>query len=99
MANRPSPHFLVPALAPTILALASIRAIRQPVRWLLAPLAAAFAVIVPLAWVAGTDFNAFQAYSALPKAQLGQHRPQCSARLDTLSPAGQAPASLILRSG
>jgi len=95
MANRPYPHFLVPALAPTILALASIRAIRQPVRWRLAPLAAAFAVTVPLAWVAGTDFNAFQAYAAWPKAQLGQHRTEWSARLDIRSPADEATAEWI----
>src|SRR5437867_7781513 len=95
IANRPYPHFLVPALAPTILALGSIHAIRLAVRWRLAPLASAFAVTVPLALVAGTDFNAFQAYAAWPKAQLGQHRTEWSAQLDIRSPAYEATAEWI----
>ncbi|HLB77506.1 MAG TPA: hypothetical protein VJO72_10770, partial [Candidatus Dormibacteraeota bacterium] len=95
IANRPYPHFLVPALAPTILALGSIHAIRLPVRWRLAPLAAAFAVTVPLALVAGTDFNAFQAYAAWPKAQLGQHHTEWSAQLDIRSPADETTAEWI----
>src|SRR5207237_1145434 len=82
-------------LAPTILALGSIRAIRLPVRWRLAPLAAAFAATVPLALVAGTDFNALQAYAAWPKAQLGQHRAEWSAQLDIRSPADEATADWI----
>jgi len=99
IANRPYPHFLVPALAPTILALGSIRPIRLPVRWRLAPLAAAFAVTVPLALVAGTDFNALQAYAAWPKAQLGQQRTAWSAQLDIRSPADEATAAWIREHG
>ncbi|MFY9615168.1 MAG: hypothetical protein WAT58_07175, partial [Candidatus Dormiibacterota bacterium] len=60
-ANRPYPHFLVPALAPAILALVSIRGLRLPIRWRLAPLAAAFTLTGSLALVAGADFNALQA--------------------------------------
>ena len=99
IANRPYPHFLVPALAPTILALGSIRPIRLPVRWRLAPLAAGFAVTVPLALVAGTDFNALQAYAAWPKAQLGQQRTEWSAQLDIRSPADEATATWIREHG
>jgi 4-amino-4-deoxy-L-arabinose transferase-like glycosyltransferase len=99
IANRPYPHFLVPALAPTILALASIRGIRLPIRWRLAPLAAAFLLTVPLALVAGTDFNLLQAYAAWPAAQLGQHRTEWSAQLDVRSPADEATAVWIRQRG
>ena len=99
IANRPYPHFLVPALAPTILALASVRGIRLPFRWRLAPLAAAFTVTVPLALVAGTDFNLLQAYAAWPKAQLSQHRTEWSAQLDIRSPADEATAAWLVDHG
>ena len=99
VANRPYPHFLVPALAPTILALASVRGIHLPFRWRLAPLAAAFAVTVPVALVAGTDFNLLQAYAAWPAAQLGQHRAEWSAQLDIRSPADEATAMWIREHG
>ena len=95
VANRPYPHFLVPALAPTILALASVRGIHLPFRWRLAPLAAAFTLTVPVALVAGTDFNLLQAYAAWPAAQLGQHRAEWSAQLDIRSPADEATAAWI----
>ena len=95
IANRPYPHFLVPALAPTILALVSIRGIHLPIRWRIAPLAAAFVLTVPLALVAGTDFNALQAYAAWPAAQLGKHRTEWSAQLDVRSPADEATAAWI----
>ena len=64
--------------------------IHLPFRWRLAPLAAAFAVTVPVALVAGTDFNLLQAYAAWPAAQLGQHRAEWSAQLDIRSPADEA---------
>jgi 4-amino-4-deoxy-L-arabinose transferase-like glycosyltransferase len=99
IANRPYPHFLVPALAPTILALASIRGIRLPIRWRLAPLTAAFLLTVPLAFVAGTDFNLLQAYAAWPAAQLGKHRTEWSAQLDVRSPADEATAVWIREHG
>jgi hypothetical protein len=95
IANRPYPHFLVPALAPTILALVSIRGLRLPIRWRVAPLAAAFTVTGSLALVAGTDFNALQAYAAWPAAQLGKHRTEWSAKLDVRSPADEATAAWI----
>ena len=99
IANRPYPHFLVPALAPTILALASVRGIRLPFRWRLAPLAAAFTVTVPLALVAGTDFNLLQAYAAWPGAQLSQHRTEWSAQLDIRGPADEATAAWLVDHG
>jgi 4-amino-4-deoxy-L-arabinose transferase-like glycosyltransferase len=99
IANRPYPHYLVPALAPTILALVSIRDVRLPIRWRLAPLAAAFVVTVPLALVAGTDFNAVQAYAAWPAAQLGKHRTEWSAQLDIRGPADEATANWIRERG
>jgi 4-amino-4-deoxy-L-arabinose transferase-like glycosyltransferase len=99
IANRPYPHFLVPALAPTILALASIRGIRLAIRWRIAPMAAAFLLTVPLAFVAGTDFNALQAYAAWPAAQLGKHRTEWSAQLDVRSPADEATAAWIRAHG
>src|SRR5205814_1659770 len=57
--------------------------------------AVAFALTVPLALVAGTDFNALQAYAAWPKAQLGQQRTAWSAQLDIRSPADEATAAWI----
>jgi hypothetical protein len=99
IANRPYPHFLVPALAPTILALVSIRGIRLPIRWRVAPLAAAFLLTMPLALVAGTDSNALQAYAAWPAAQLGKHRTEWSAQLDVRSPADEATAEWIRAHG
>jgi 4-amino-4-deoxy-L-arabinose transferase-like glycosyltransferase len=99
IANRPYPHFLLPALAPTILALASIHGIRFPIRWRVAPMAAAFLLTVPLAFVAGTDFNALQAYAAWPAAQLGKHRTEWSAQLDVRSPADEATAEWIRAHG
>ncbi len=99
IANRPYPHFLVPALAPTILALASVRGIRLPFRWRVAPLAAAFTVTVPLALVAGTDFNLLQAYAAWPGAQLSQHRTEWSAQLDIRGPADEATAAWLVDHG
>jgi hypothetical protein len=95
IANRPYPHFLLPALAPTILALASIRGVRLPIRWRIAPLAAAFAVTVPLAVGAGMDSKTLQAYAAWPAAQLGQHRTEWSTKLEMRGPADEATAAWI----
>ena len=50
---------------------------------------------MPVALVAGTDFNLLQAYAAWPAAQLGQHRAEWSAQLDIRSPADEATAAWI----
>ena len=100
IANRPYPHFLIPALAPAILALATIPGVRlRRISWRLAPLAAAFVITTPLALVAGTDFNALQAYAAWPAAQIGKHRAEWSAQLDIRSPADEATASWLHEQG
>jgi hypothetical protein len=62
-------------------------------------MAAAFLLTVPLALVAGTDFNALQAYAAWPAAQLGKHRTEWSAQLDVRSPADEATAAWIRAHG
>jgi 4-amino-4-deoxy-L-arabinose transferase-like glycosyltransferase len=100
IANRPYPHFLVPALAPTILALASIRGLRLPIRWRIAPLAAAVILTAPLAVAAaGLDSKALNAYAAWPAAQLGKHRAEWSLKLEKRSPADEATAAWIQDNG
>jgi 4-amino-4-deoxy-L-arabinose transferase-like glycosyltransferase len=102
IANRPYPHFLLPALAPCILLLASVRLpARLParVRWRMAPLAAALAVSVPFGLVAGVDFNALLAYANWPLAQLRADRIDWDAQLDVRGPADQDVAQWIRDQG
>ena len=98
IANRPYPHFLVPALAPCILLLASVR-LPARVRWRMAPLAAALAVTVPFGLVAGVDLNALRAYATLPLAQLRADRIDWDAQLDLRGPADQNVAQWIRDQG
>jgi 4-amino-4-deoxy-L-arabinose transferase-like glycosyltransferase len=96
IANRPYPHYLVPALAPTILALVSVRGLRFPIRWRIAPLAAAVILTAPLAVAAaGLDSKALTAYAAWPAAQLGKQRTEWSLKLEKRSPADEATAAWI----
>ena len=96
IANRPYPHYLVPALAPTILAVVSIRGVRFPIRWRIAPLAAAVILTAPLAVVAaGLDSKTLNAYAAWPAAQLGKHQTEWSLNLEKRSPADEATAAWI----
>jgi dolichyl-phosphate-mannose-protein mannosyltransferase len=107
VANRPYPHFLIPALAPTILALATLPGWsrlpalgrRLAIRRGLVPLAVGFALTLPLALSAGTDFNALLSYATWPAAQLRHDLTAWSRGLDQRSPADEATAAWIREQG
>jgi dolichyl-phosphate-mannose-protein mannosyltransferase len=105
VANRPYPHFLIPALAPTILALATLPSLwpslgRQlAIRRGLVPLAVGLLLTLPLALVAGTDFNALLSYATWPVAQFRHDRGAWSKGLDQRSPADEATAAWIRERG
>jgi dolichyl-phosphate-mannose-protein mannosyltransferase len=107
VANRPYPHFLIPALAPTILALATLPAWsrvpalgrRLAIRRGLIPLALGFALTLPLALSSGTDFNALLSYATWPVAQLRHDQAGWSKGLDQRSPADEATAAWIREHG
>ncbi len=99
IANRPYPHFLVPALAPCILLLLSIPIPRVRLNWRLAPLTAAFVITLPFALLATADGNALLAYATWPLAQLQGNRIDWDHSLDQRGPADQQVAGWIRDQG
>jgi 4-amino-4-deoxy-L-arabinose transferase-like glycosyltransferase len=104
IANRPYPHFLIPALAPVILALASVRVpwrrlLRVPwrvLRWRMIPLTAAVALTGYFAMVSGIELKPVVAYATWPAAQVGHTRDQWAAQLDQRSVADELTAKWIV---
>ncbi len=68
VANRGYPHFLAPALAPTLLALATLPRMLPGMRLRFAPLGAAVLLSGGFASVATVDINAVSAYAQWPVA-------------------------------
>ena len=103
VANRPYPHFLIPALAPAVLAVASLPRPRVPwpVRRRLGTTAmvAAFLITGNFALVAGLDLSTVQAYAIWPAAHVVKSVEPWSALPSLTSPADEAVAKWIRDNG
>jgi 4-amino-4-deoxy-L-arabinose transferase-like glycosyltransferase len=103
VANRPYPHFLIPALAPAVLAVASLPRPRVPwpVRRRLGTTAmvAAFLITGNFALVAGLDLSTVQAYAVWPASHVVKNVEPWSALPSLTSPGDEAVAKWIRDNG